>query len=235
MRHDIQQNERAFSTKEVAEEVGIATTTVRRYGQILERNGYEFFKDGDRRIFVKSDVESIRAIKETSLTQDEAAQEVVAKQKEMLSGYNERAIATAGTYNQNLSDPKQTQELLQLLATELAASREMNVQLKQDMDDLKTTVSRLQQDHHVISSGVGNFSQKTHTKMDKMIEEQKTQYETLLEQEREKSEALQQELRQIREDQQKEWEAQTAFNQQLEVTVKNSKSPLERLLNLFRK
>lgn len=235
MRHDIQQNERAFSTKEVAEEVGIATTTVRRYGQILERNGYEFFKDGDRRIFVKSDVESIRAIKETSLTQDEAAQEVVAKQKEMLSGYNERAIATAGTYNQNLSDPKQTQELLQLLATELAASREMNVQLKQDMDDLKTTVSRLQQDHHVISSGVGNFSQKTHTKMDKMIEEQKTQYETLLEQEREKSEALQQELRQIREDQQKEWEAQNAFNQQLEVTVKNSKSPLERLLNLFRK
>ncbi|GGD13853.1 winged helix-turn-helix domain-containing protein [Pontibacillus salipaludis] len=235
MRHDIQQNERAFSTKEVAEEVGIATTTVRRYGQILERNGYEFFKDGDRRIFVKSDVESIRAIKETSLTQDEAAQEVVAKQKEMLSGYNERTIATAGTYNQNLSDPKQTQELLQLLATELAASREMNVQLKQDMDDLKTTVSRLQQDHHVISSGVGNFSQKTHTKMDKMIEEQKTQYETLLEQEREKSEALQQELRQIREDQQKEWEAQNAFNQQLEVTVKNSKSPLERLLNLFRK
>ncbi|QST00948.1 hypothetical protein IMZ31_05090 [Pontibacillus sp. ALD_SL1] len=235
MRHDIQQNERAFSTKEVAEEVGIATTTVRRYGQILERNGYEFFKDGDRRIFVKSDVESIRAIKETSLTQDEAAQEVVAKQKEMLSGYNERAIATAGTYNQNLSDPKQTQELLQLLATELAASREMNVQLKQDMDDLKTTVSRLQQDHHVISSGVGNFSQKTHTKMDKMIEEQKTQYETLLEQEREKSEALQQELRQIREDQQKEWEAQNAFNQQLEVTVKNSKSPLERLLDLFRK
>ncbi|KGP91287.1 hypothetical protein N780_08965 [Pontibacillus chungwhensis BH030062] len=235
MRHDIQQNERAFSTKEVAEEVGIATTTVRRYGQILERNGYEFFKDGDRRIFVKSDVESIRAIKETSLTQDEAAQEVVAKQKEMLSGYNERAIATAGTYNQNLSDPKQTQELLQLLATELAASREMNVQLKQDMDDLKTTVSRLQQDHHVISSGVGNFSQKTHTKMDKMIEEQKTQYETLLQQEREKSEALQQELRQIREDQQKEWEAQNAFNQQLEVTVKNSKSPLERLLDLFRK
>ncbi|MCD5324506.1 MULTISPECIES: winged helix-turn-helix domain-containing protein [Pontibacillus] len=63
MRHDIQQNERAFSTKEVAEDVGIATTTVRRYGQILERNGYEFFKDGDRRIFVKSDVEAIRAIK----------------------------------------------------------------------------------------------------------------------------------------------------------------------------
>ncbi|MCD5324507.1 MULTISPECIES: hypothetical protein [Pontibacillus] len=160
---------------------------------------------------------------------------MVQKQKEMLRGYNEKAIATAGTYNKSLSDPKKTEELLQLLATELAASREMNVQLKQDMDDLKTTVARLQQDHHVISSGVGNFSQKTHTKMDKMIEEQKTQYESLLEQEREKSEALQEELRQMREHQQKEWEAQNAFNQQLEVTVKSSKSPLERLLGLFKK
>jgi response regulator of citrate/malate metabolism len=35
MRRDIQPNERAFSTKEAAEEVGIATPTVRKYGQIL--------------------------------------------------------------------------------------------------------------------------------------------------------------------------------------------------------
>ncbi|MDQ7860758.1 hypothetical protein RCO48_05705 [Peribacillus frigoritolerans] len=44
MRRDIQLNEQAFSSKEVAEEVGIATPTVRKYGQILERNGYEFFE-----------------------------------------------------------------------------------------------------------------------------------------------------------------------------------------------
>ena len=43
MRNDIQSNERAFSSKEVAEEVGIATPTV-RVCQILERNGYEFLK-----------------------------------------------------------------------------------------------------------------------------------------------------------------------------------------------
>ncbi|MCD1162736.1 hypothetical protein [Peribacillus frigoritolerans] len=47
MRRDIQLNERAFSSKEVAEEVGIVTPTVRKYGQILERNGYEFLKDED--------------------------------------------------------------------------------------------------------------------------------------------------------------------------------------------
>jgi predicted transcriptional regulator len=43
MRNDIQSIERACSSKEVAEEVGIATPIVRKYGQILERNGYEFF------------------------------------------------------------------------------------------------------------------------------------------------------------------------------------------------
>ncbi|MED3561395.1 hypothetical protein [Bacillus xiapuensis] len=42
MRRDIQLNERVFSSKEVAEEVVIATPTVQKYGQILERNGYEF-------------------------------------------------------------------------------------------------------------------------------------------------------------------------------------------------
>lgn len=35
MRRDIQPNERALSTKEAAEEVRIATPTVRKYGQIL--------------------------------------------------------------------------------------------------------------------------------------------------------------------------------------------------------
>ncbi|MDR7239665.1 response regulator of citrate/malate metabolism [Neobacillus drentensis] len=34
MRRDIQSNERAFSSKEVAEEIEIATPTVRKYGHI---------------------------------------------------------------------------------------------------------------------------------------------------------------------------------------------------------
>ncbi|WP_226577423.1 hypothetical protein [Halobacillus litoralis] len=235
MRHDIQPNERAFSTKEVAEEVGIATTTVRRYGQILERNGYEFFKDGDRRIFVRTDIDALKSIRDTDLSQDEQAKILVDEQKEMLGGYTETALTISDTYNQSLQNPEQTKELLKLLANELAASREMNVQLRQDMTELKSTVSRLQQDHHVISSGVGNFSQKTHTKMDKMMEQQKNQYETLLEEEKERSEMLKQELQQMRQDQKKEWQAQNEFNQQLEVTVKRSKSTWEKLFDLFRK
>ncbi|WP_335385267.1 hypothetical protein [Neobacillus drentensis] len=59
----------------------------------------------------------------------------------------------------------------------------MNVQLTNDMSQLKTAVSRLQQDHHVISSSVGNSAQKTNAKIEKLTELQNTHYETLLKQE----------------------------------------------------
>jgi hypothetical protein len=44
MQFDIQPYERSFSSKEAAEQAGIASPTVRKYGQILERNGYKFSK-----------------------------------------------------------------------------------------------------------------------------------------------------------------------------------------------
>ncbi|QAS52062.1 hypothetical protein [Halobacillus litoralis] len=235
MRHDIQPNERAFSTKEVAEEMEIATTTVRRYGQILERNGYEFFKDGDRRIFVRSDIEALMAIRDTDKSQDDEAKILVDQQEKRLEGYTETQIALSNTYDQSLQDPGQLKDVLSLLANELAASREMNVQLKNDMAHLQTTVSRLQQDHHVISSGVGNFAHKTNSKIDKLTEQQKSQYETLLEQEKEKSEFLQKEILEMREEQKKEWRAQNEFNEQLQMKVKPPQGKLEKILSLFRK
>ncbi|CDQ20304.1 hypothetical protein SAMN05192559_1147 [Halobacillus karajensis] len=235
MRHDIQPNERAFSTKEVAEEVGIATTTVRRYGQLLEQNGYEFFKDGDRRIFVKSDVEALKKIRDTELPKEDEAKEIVKEQQALLAGYETRELALSDTYDGGIQDSAQMKEMFRFLASELAASREMNVQLQNDMNELKTTVARLKQDHHVISSGVGNFSQKTHTKMDKMMQQQKEQYEELLNQEKEKSEFLQKEIQEMREEQKKEWRAQNDFNHRLEHSVKHGKGAFERILSLFRK
>lgn len=236
MRHDIQPNERAFSTKEVAEEVGIATTTVRRYGQLLEQNGYEFFKDGDRRIFVRSDVEALKKIRDTELPKEDKAKEIVEEQQDLLAGYESRELALSDTYDgTGLEGSGQMQEMFRFLASELAASREMNVQLKNDMDELKTTVSRLKQDHHVISSGVGNFSQKTHTKMDKMMQQQKEQYDELLRQEQEKSEYLQKELQEMREEQKKVWRSQSEFNERLENSVKHSRGTLGKIMALFKK
>ncbi|KHE66689.1 hypothetical protein [Halobacillus sp. BBL2006] len=236
MRHDIKSNERAYTTKEVAEEVGIATPTVRKYGQILERYGYEFFKDRDRRIFVRSDVEALIAIRDTDKPLDDIAKELVQLQKDRLENPS-KEVAVNDTYGDTLQDPNQLKEFLMFISKELAASREMNAQLSNDMAELKTTVSRLQQDHHVISSGVGNSAQKTQAKLEKMTKQQEQHYEQLLEQERERSEMLQEELQHMRDEQKKEWRSQNDFNHRLEEVVKQKAEGglFEKLLSLFRK
>ncbi|WLR54929.1 hypothetical protein LC048_21555 [Mesobacillus subterraneus] len=224
MRHDIQPNEQAFSTKEVAEEVGIATPTVRKYGQILERNGYEFLKDGDRRIFVQSDILALIALRDTDKPLDDTAKNLVQQQKERLEGSGGTGVALSDTsYDKLPQDPNQLKELLLFVANELAAAREMNVQLKNDMTQLKTNVAQLQQDHHVISSSIGNSAQRTNSKIERFIEQQNTQYESLLEQERERSELLQKEIQKMREEQKNEWNSQNDFNKRLEEEIQKRK------------
>ncbi|MED4228996.1 hypothetical protein [Neobacillus cucumis] len=235
MRSDIQPNERAFSTKEVAEEVGIATPTVRKYGQILERNGYEFLKDGDRRIFVQSDVEALIALRDTDKALDDTAKDLVNQQKDRLEESNKTEIAISDTYEKSPQNPNQLEEVLLFLVKELAATKEMNVQLTNDMSQLKITVSRLQQDHHVISSSIGNSAQKTHAKIEKLTEQQKSYYETLLQQEIEKSEFLQKELQDLRNEQKKEWHSQNEFNKRLEEAIQKPKEKWGWIFSLFQK
>jgi chromosome segregation ATPase len=235
MRRDIQQNERAFSSKEAAEEVGIATPTVRKYGQILERNGYEFFKDGDRRIFVQSDIGALIALRDTDKPLDDTAKDLVYQQKERLEGSNETEITISDTYENLPHDPNQLKEVLKFLVNELAATREMNVQLTNDMTHLKTAVSRLQQDHHVISSSIGNSAQKTNAKIEKLTEQQNTNYETLLQLEKQKSEILQKEIQNMRDEQKEGWISQNDFNKRLEEAMQKPKEKWGGLFSLFRK
>lgn len=235
MRNDIQPNERAYSTKDVAEEVGIATPTVRKYGQILERNGYEFLKDGDRRIFVESDINALIALRDTDKPLDDTAKDLVDQQKERLEGTSETDIALTDTYEHLPQDPSQIKEVLMVLINELAATREMNVQLKNDMSQLKTKVSQLQQDHHVISSSIGNSAQRTNAKIEKLTEQQNTHYENLLEQEKQRSELLQAEIQKMRDEQKKEWSSQIDFNKRLEEEIQKRNVKWGWLLSLFRK
>lgn len=235
MRRDIQQNERAFSSKEVAEEVGIATPTVRKYGQILERNGYEFLKDGDRRIFVQSDIGALIALRDTDKPLDDTAKDLVYQQKERLKGSDETEIAIPDTYGDLPQDPNQLKEILMVLANELAAAREMNMQMTNDMSQLKITVSRLQQDHHVISATIGNAAQKTNAKIERLTEQQKNHYEALLQQEKEKSELLQKEIQDMRNEQIKEWRLQNDFNKRLEEAIQRPSEKWGWLFSLFRK
>ncbi|MFD6440113.1 hypothetical protein ACFWDG_09935 [Peribacillus sp. NPDC060186] len=236
MRRDIQLNERAFSSKEVAEEVGIATPTVRKYGQILERNGYEFLKDGDRRIFVQSDIGALIALRDTDKPLDDTAKDLVYQQKERLEGSYETEVALPDTYEENLpQDPNQLKEVLMFLVNELAATREMNVQLTNDMSELKTKVSRLQQDHHVISSSIGNSAQRTNAKIEQLTEQQNNHYETLLQQEKQKSELLQKEIQNMRVEQKKEWTSQNEFNKRLEEAIQKPSEKWWGLFSIFRK
>jgi chromosome segregation ATPase len=236
MRRDIQLNERAFSSKEVAEEVGIATPTVRKYGQILERNGYEFLKDGDRRIFVQSDIGALIALRDTDKPLDDTAKDLVYQQKERLEGSYETEVAIPDTYEDNLpQDPNQLKEVLMFLVNELAATREMNAQLTNDMSQLKTKVSRLQQDHHVISSSIGNSAQRTNAKIEQLTEQQNNHYETLLQQEKQKSELLQKEIQNMRVEQKKEWTSQNEFNKRLEEAIQKRSEKWWGLFSIFRK
>ncbi|HZH58549.1 MAG TPA: hypothetical protein VEY70_03020 [Metabacillus sp.] len=237
MRGDIQENERAFSSKEVAEEVGIATPTVRKYGQILERNGYEFLKEGDRRIFVQSDIEAIIALRDTSKPLDDTAKDLVDQQREKLEKQNGTDVSIPDTYANIPQDSDQLKEILTFLAKELAATREMNIELTNGMAQLKTKVSQLQQDHHAISSSIGNSAQKTNVKIEKLTEQQRVHYETLLQLEKQKSELLQKEIQYMREEQKKEWRTQNHFNKRLEDAIQKPQTNwnLGRILSLFRK
>ena len=235
MRNDIQSNERAFSSKEVAEELGIATPTVRKYGQILERNGYDFLKDGDRRIFVQADIKALIALRDTDKPLGETAKDLVLQQKERIEEFNETEIAIPDTHHNLPNDPNQLKEFLTFLVNELAATREMNVQLTNDMSQLKTTVSRLQQDHHVISSSIGNSSQKTHAKIEKLTEQQKTHYEILLQQAKQKNEFLQNEIQNLRDEQKVEWSLQNDFNKRLEEAIQKPKEKRKSLFSIFSK
>ncbi|UOQ94841.1 helix-turn-helix domain-containing protein [Halobacillus shinanisalinarum] len=235
MRHDIKPNERAFSTKEVAEELNIATPTVRKYGQVLERNGYEFFKDGHRRIFVRSDIEALIALRDTDNPFDDTAKDLANQQKARLEGFSETQVAIPDTYDNSFHDPHQLKDFLMFISQELAASREMNVQLTNNVSELQSTVARLRQDHHAISSGVGNSTQKMNTKLEKLMEQQKTQYENLLQQEKEKNEFLHSEIQNMRDEQKQEWRSQNEFNKRLEESVKKPKGNWGWLFSIFRK
>jgi DNA-binding transcriptional regulator YhcF (GntR family) len=235
MRNDIQPFERSFTSKEVAEEAGIATPTVRKYGQILERNGYVFLKEGDRRIFVQSDIEALIALRDTDMPLDDTAKVIAYQQKEKLAQLNKTEIAVTDTVDNLPQDPNQLREILAYLANELAATREMNVQLISDMADLKTTVSRLKQDHHDLSSNISNSAQKTQARIEKLSEQEKIHYEALLEEEKQKSEYFQRELQNLREEMKKEWLSQNDFNKRIENSIQKPKDKWERIFSIFRK
>jgi hypothetical protein len=112
------------------------TPTVQKYGQNLERNGYEFLRCR-LPIFIQSDIESNIALRDTDKSLEGTAKDLVYLQKDRLDESNETEIAIPDTYHNLPNDPNQLKEFLLFLVNELAATREMNVQLTNDMSQLK--------------------------------------------------------------------------------------------------
>jgi DNA repair exonuclease SbcCD ATPase subunit len=74
----------------------------------------------------------------------------------------------------------------------------MNTHVINDMSQFKRTVSRLHQNHHDLSSNIGNSAPKTKAKIENLREQLTGHYESLLQQEKQKIEFLQREIQNLR-------------------------------------
>ncbi|HFJ9374833.1 TPA: MerR family transcriptional regulator [Bacillus nitratireducens] len=63
MEEDVVVNIQFIKTSEVAEDTGLAVSTVNKYSRELEDSGYEFAKDGSTRLYRSEDVRVLKAIK----------------------------------------------------------------------------------------------------------------------------------------------------------------------------
>lgn len=82
--NNIEVSEKAFTTSEIAKNLNMGVTTVRKYAQYLEKAGYEFFKTKhNARLFVEKDIKAIQYLKElrdkTNITVEQATNIVMEK------------------------------------------------------------------------------------------------------------------------------------------------------------
>ena len=130
--------ERAFWAREVAENLGISESTLRKYCLILERAGYKFLRgDNNRRAFRKKDVEVLKQFKtlaDQGKKLDEAAVTLVAT----LDQQKEEAAVSAVT----LVDMNKTMQIEKVKEV-IKPILEQNEMLKQELNELKDRLARL--------------------------------------------------------------------------------------------
>jgi DNA-binding transcriptional MerR regulator len=129
--------ERAFWAREVAENLGISESTLRKYCLILEKAGYKFLRgDNNRRAFRKKDVEILRrfkALADQGKKLDEAAVTLVAT----LDQQEETAVSVV-----SLADTNKTMQIEKVKEV-IKPILEQNEMLKQELNELKDRLARL--------------------------------------------------------------------------------------------
>jgi DNA-binding transcriptional MerR regulator len=137
--------ERAFWAREVAENLGISESTLRKYCLILERAGYKFLRgDNNRRAFRKKDVEVLRrfkALADQGKKLDEAAVSLV----DMLNQQEEEtAVSVVSLADTNKNMPLENiREAIQLIL-------EQNEMLKKELAELKDRLARVDEKTDVL-------------------------------------------------------------------------------------
>lgn len=79
----MRKEEKELSAREVASQLGIAESTLRRWLNMLHTQGYVFAKDGNRRKLYEQDLNALLSVKELNPTMslEEACREVCKKKK----------------------------------------------------------------------------------------------------------------------------------------------------------
>ena len=131
MINDIQQTEKAYSSKDIALMVDIAVPTVRKYAQALEKAGYEFIKsEAGARVFVERDAMAIRYLKEvrekTNISVEQASNVV-------LTRFENKPIQ--GVAPPDTEEKEQYEKRFEELEKKLEQQNEIIKQLAQTIDE----------------------------------------------------------------------------------------------------
>jgi DNA-binding transcriptional MerR regulator len=130
--------ERAFWAREVAETLNISESTLRKYCLILEKAGYRFLRgDNNRRAFRKKDLEVLRQFK-TLADQGKKLDEAAVTLVDTLNQQEERTAVSAVT----LVDMNKTMPMEKVREV-IKPILEQNEMLKQELNELKDRLARL--------------------------------------------------------------------------------------------
>lgn len=170
MRNDLFDTYYIYTSKEMAEKINIKTPTVRKYGQLLEKYGYKFEKNGERRNFTDKDVIVMQKMKE-STNIERTAKELADLQRNGIDindikpdmTRNDISISPSDTglivrefqqkmadsekrygemMNQVLGELKENQMIMQQTTQELADLRHREAEKQKTIDDMSEKLSK---------------------------------------------------------------------------------------------
>ncbi|BCC56676.1 hypothetical protein [Bacillus cereus] len=170
MRNDLFDTYYIYTSKEMAEKINIKTPTVRKYGQLLEKYGYKFEKNGERRNFTDKDVIVMQKMKE-STNIERTAKELADLQRNgidindikpdmtrndinispsdtglIVREFQQKMADSEKRYgemmNQVLGELKENQMIMQQTTQELADLRHREAEKQKTIDDMSEKLSK---------------------------------------------------------------------------------------------